>query len=220
MPANVSKSKMHKIKLARSHDLIMTNYHEAGHTIYGLLKFMKVEEVSVFFNEESKRAQGTTCYEMVIDENINDHGLLNFWTNSEIGLSYAGQCAEKYYFKTISGSDVCPMYVKDGSSSDTLEAANIIRKYNLAAPGKERYSFKKKKINETSKLIIKYWSDVVLLSHSLFKRNKLNFNDLRKILCSNKSNNKDFWKDQFKTIDYLSAHDLDNRTLKTILLAN
>ena len=54
--ANVRK------KFHSTHELITTSYHEAGHAVYGLLKCMKIEEVSVFENKKTKRIEGFTYY--------------------------------------------------------------------------------------------------------------------------------------------------------------
>lgn len=45
-----------------THELISTAYHESGHTIYGLVKLLKIESVCVFENKKSKRIEGFTHY--------------------------------------------------------------------------------------------------------------------------------------------------------------
>ena len=44
------------------HDLISTSYHEAGHTIYGLLHGLNIELVQVFETKKTKRIDGFTHY--------------------------------------------------------------------------------------------------------------------------------------------------------------
>lgn len=148
-----------------------------------------------------------------------DPTLFNYWLTAEICCKYAGLSAEKFYFKTISGSDKFPMFLREGSSDDTLSAASLINQFDLAPPGKKRYVLKKNLIKETFKIIQMYWSDISLISHNLFKRKRLNFDDL-KILLTKKSINKQFWKQQFQIISLIYDNNeasLDDKKLKYIL---
>jgi hypothetical protein len=205
-------------KVTKTHELIAVSYHESGHTIYGLLHFMKIGSVTVFNNSKSSRGEGTTNYEAVFEESTEDMTLFNYWLKSEIGLCYAGNCAERYYFKSISGSDKFPKFLKDGSEDDISEASEFIRKYNLAPAGKKRYAFKQKMIKDCSNILEQYWDDVTLVSHSLFNKKRLYYSDLKSLLCKN-SKNKSFWKEQFKLIDYISDNygNVDNKKLKSIM---
>lgn len=206
-------------KVTKTHELITTSYHEAGHTIYGLLKFMKIGSVSIYHSNKSGIGEGYTNYESIINDDISDPNLLNYLIKCEIGLDYSGLCAEKFYFKSICGSDKFPIFLRGGSSDDTLSAAALIRKYNLAPPGRKRYAFKQKMIKDTINLLNKYWSDVIIVSHELFKRRRLYYSDLKNILIK-KSENKSFWKEQFKNIDYLSENlgSLDDKAIRFIVL--
>src|SRR5271154_3429114 len=91
-------------KVAQTHELISTAYHESGHVIYALLHFMKVSSVSVFEDKKFKRMHGATYYSLPDDlETIQDVELMNVLARAEVGVGYAGLIAEKSLFKSISG---------------------------------------------------------------------------------------------------------------------
>lgn len=202
-------------KITRTHDLISTSYHEAGHAIYSLLCGMRVPYVCVFINKKNKRVQGLCHYELPDLDKLQDPQVIYTLVNNEIGIKYAGLTAEKYFFKIICGSDKFPKFLKDGSSDDTLEAARLIRKYNVVSPGKKRYDFKKKKINQVLHELQYYWDDVTSLAHLLFTKKRLYFSDIRNILIKKSPNNK-FWKQQLKIISDIFDKDmhLDEKYLK------
>lgn len=184
-------------KVTKIYELITTSYHEAGHTIFALLSYMKVNSVYVFEHKMLKRIHGFTQYES--HDLDKDHIFFNILLEQEIGLSYAGLLAEKYHFKSISGSDQIPMFIKEGSSDDLSTIRKIIQKYNPAPSGKKRYAYKQKIARKTLSLLIKYWDAVDLIAHALFKHKKLSYQDLREILTK-KSRNRKFWKEQFRVI--------------------
>ncbi len=220
MANNAGSSLNIRNQISKIHQVISTSYHEAGHAIYSLLHGMKVHEVFIYENKKNKRIEGACNYEMPEVDIIKDAELASYLLLSEIGIKYAGLTSEKYFFKIISGSDKFPIFLKDGSSDDTLSAAKIIKKYNISPPGKERYSFKKRKINEVLKELSKNWDDVILISHALVSKKKLSFLDIKNILVS-KSIYKKFWKKQFKKIDviFFNLEMLDERELKFILFS-
>lgn len=186
-------------KVTKTYELITTSYHEAGHTIFALLHCMKVNFVHVFEHKRFKRIHGFTQYESTdLEENCYIADLLE----QEIGLSYAGLLAEKYHFKSISGSDQVPMFIKEGSSDDLLSIRQIIQKYNPVPAGKKRYAYKQKIARKTTALLAQHWDAVDLVAHALFKHKKLTHQDL-KILLTTKSIDKKFWKSVFKEIDYI-----------------
>lgn len=207
------RKKSHQI-----HEFISTAYHEAGHTIYGLLHFMKIESVYIFEEKKSKRIEGFTHYTSPPLDSIQDPTLLDNRIYSEIGLSYSGLVAEKYYFKTASGSDKFPLFLRDGSSHDTYSASQVIRKYNLAPPGRKRYDFKKKIIREINHELQENWDAVTLVAHALFQKKKLSYSELKDLLTK-KGKNKSFWKEQFKSINYLydNAAHLGEKDFKEML---
>jgi len=218
MPNKVGSINNLRKKVTKTHELIAVSYHEAGHTIFGLLNFMKIGSVSVFNNSKSSRGEGTTNYEAPFDDSIEDPILLNYWIKSEIGLCYAGTCAERIYFKIISGSDKLPKFLKDGSEDDIASASFIFRRYNLAPAGKKRYALKQKMLKETAIILKKYWDDITIISHALFDKKRIYYNDIKNLLCK-KSSNKNFWKEQFKIIDYISdnAGLLEHKELRKLM---
>lgn len=205
-------------KVTKTHELISTAFHEAGHTVYALLHLMKVESVYVFEDKKSKRICGFTHYNSPGVEQFQDSELINILLINEIKLSYAGLTAEKYHFKCLTGSDKFPMFLKDGSSDDTLSAAALIKKYNLAPAGQKRYNFKQKMIRQTLHEQQLHWDAVTAIAHALFQRKRLSYTDLRELLTK-KTKNKKFWKEQFKRMAsiYDNIATLDEKSLKSIL---
>lgn len=206
-------------KVTKTHEFISTSYHEAGHTIYALLHLMKVTSVSVFENKKLKRVHGITYYDYPTEfDEIQDSDLLNTLVRAEVGISYAGLIAEKTLFRSISGSRQTPMFISDGSGEDNKSAREVIKKYNLAPPGPKRTAYKQKLSREVRNELHTHWDDVVAVSHALFKRRRLSFDDLRELLTK-RSRNKKFWKEQFKNISYFydNSKTLDEKDLKSIL---
>jgi len=192
-------------KLSRTHDLISTTYHESGHTIYALLHSMKIESVCII---DGPRIGGFTYFDSITDllneDQLNSYSseLINKLYINEAAMNYAGLTAEKLFYKKSSGSNKFPMILRDGSSDDTLTAAALIRKHNLSPAGKKRYSFKKKLIKEVSIELENNWDAVSAIAHALFDRKKIYFDDIKYILIR-KTNNKEFWKNKFKDINYI-----------------
>lgn len=207
------RKKFHKL-----HDLISTSYHEAGHTVYGLLHGLNIESVFVFETKKTKRINGFTQYDPFDLDEIQDLELRNNRAQAEVGLYYAGLIAEKRLFKMISGLDKFPMFLKDGSSVDVAEAAFIMEKYGLAEAGKKRYNYKKKIIKSVDKQLIEHWDAVTIVAHALIKKKKLNYNDLS-VLLLKKANDREFWKKQLKIHHELcnNSEHLDEKDIKYIL---
>jgi hypothetical protein len=207
-------------KFHSTHELITTSYHEAGHAIFGLLKLIKIDNVYVYENKKSKRIEGYTHYSLPAPNSFNDISINNYWTISHICCKYAGLTSEKCFFKKISGSDHLPMFLRDGSSSDTLSANIMIRKSKLVLPGKDTLKFKKKLINITYKDLYDNWDAVTLLSHFLYKKKNIKYKELRSLLIK-KSNRKKFWKKIFNNIstiyDTSKKEDISEIKLKELL---
>ncbi|CAB4197059.1 hypothetical protein UFOVP1290_579 [uncultured Caudovirales phage] len=210
-----------RANISKLYDCIISAYHESGHVIYGLLHFMKVSSVNLFEDKKNKRIGGLCNYECAKDlSDIKDNSLFNEQLKYEICIKYAGLTAEKYHFRTISGSDKFPIFLRDGSSDDTLSAAALIKQYNIVLPGEKRYVYKKKLIKEIALELQQHWNAVTIVSHVLFRKKKLNYTDLKKLLTT-KTVNKKFWKKQFKIIDYIfeNSQTLDDKDLSIIFLA-
>jgi len=205
-----------KNNAAFTHNLISTSYHEAGHTIYGLLHLAKIESVQVFPTKKDK-VDGLTHFDFLTSENLSSEDLINYAAISEICIMYAGMTAEKYHFKTISGSDKFPLFLKDGSSDDTKRAAELIKQYKLSQPGKLRYRFKKNLISKTLQELKSNWESVNCVAHGLFQKKRLYYSDLKKILSN--TENKKFWREQFKLIDriYDNTGSIDEKFLRLTL---
>lgn len=206
-------------KFHQTHELISTAYHEGGHTIYGLLHYIKIESISVFEDKKTKRIGGSTNYDHIKHiGDLVDPILFNNRLHAEIGLFYSGLIAEKHFFKLISGSNKFPMFLRYGSWSDINEAAILFQKYNLSEPGRKRYCYKQKIIKNIGLELQNHWDAVNLVAHELIKKKKINFCELQDIL-SKKTLDKVFWKNKFKIINYLydNCNVLDEKNIKSIL---
>jgi hypothetical protein len=206
-------------KIAKQFEFIMTSTHEAGHTIYALLHLMRVNSVSIFENKKIKRIHGVTYYDYTNNlEDIKDPDLLFELVRSEVGVNYAGLIAEKILFKNISGSSQTPTFISDGSSEDNRNARELFKKYDLATPGRKRAFYKRKLIREIHNELCTHWDAVTIVSHALFQRRRLSFEDLKELLTK-KTKNKKFWKEQFKKVNYFydNSENLDENDLRIIL---
>lgn len=207
-------------KVTKTYEFISTSYHEAGHTVYGLLHFMKIEGVRVYEDKKMKRIYGFTHYNspsvdnVEIPEAASERAIAEKFLMdrvvAEIGLSYAGLVAEKQQFKLASGSDKFPLFLKDGSSDDTISASTLIRKFNMAPPGRKRYEYKKKMIKKVGYELQDHWDAVTVIAHALFRRKQLSANDVKDLLTK-KTNNKKFWKEQFKIISSIYLENGDSK---------
>jgi hypothetical protein len=179
---------------------------------------MRVNYVVVFENKEYMRVDGLTYYDYPgqLEAIRTNQKLLDLGTRAEVGINYAGLIAEKIFLQVISGSSQTPLFVSEGSSDDNKTARELIKKYNLAAPGKQRSKWKQKLLQEIRHELYAYWDDVVLVSHALFAKHRLGLEDLQAILTK-KSKNKAFWRDQFKKIGRLYDPALDIESLRIIL---
>jgi ATP-dependent Zn protease len=203
--------------LAKNYDMIMTSYHEAGHVVYGLLHYTRVEAVYLLENKSSRRIEGFTHYDSYGLDTITDRVLYNDSLNTEICILYAGLIAEKYHFRLVSGSNKFPMFLREGSSNDTLTAAALIKKYKLSLPGKKRFNYKKKLTKKIEQELKDNWEAVIIIAHGLFQKKKLHFSDLRRLLTT-KTTNKALWKKKFKFISTLYKRGrLNEEVFKSIL---
>lgn len=192
-------------KVTKTYECISTSYHEAGHTVYGLLHLIKINLVSVYEDKKHKRIYGDTFYDHPELDSFQSNLKMNR-VYAEIGFSCAGLVAEKRQYKLASGSNNCPLFIKDKSSKDTTDASNLIKKYELALPGRKRYEFKKKLIKEVDNQLQDNWDAVTIVAHALFQRKQLNFADLKDLLTK-KTNNRKFWKEQFRKISSIYMED-------------
>ena len=200
-------------KVITNYEKIFTSYHEAGHVIYGLLHYMNIELVLVT-EDSSGEIIGKTDYSVLTIDDFSDLELRSKLIRFEIGMYYAGQLSEKIHYKHSSGSDKLPMFLRGGSSYDTAEATNLIKRFRVASPGRGRYKYKRKLLKEIDEKLIEYWDDVTLVSHNLFSDKKLNFDKLKSLLCK-ESINSSFWKIHLKEV--LNIHENFNKLDDKIL---
>lgn len=187
-------------KVTSTHECISTSYHEAGHVVFGLLSSFYILSVCVFQNKKTKRWDGFTHYNSAELSDVSDPELLSQFLDLEVGIKYAGLVSERAHFKNISGSDKFPFYWKDGSSDDTRTAAELIKKYSTISAGRKRYAYKQRIIRHSHNMLQQHWGAVTLIAHALFRKKKLYFEDLKQLLIK-RSDDKNFWKLQFKTIE-------------------
>ena len=205
-------------KVSKSYETISAAYHESGHAICSLLRHMKIESASIYEDKKIKQICGLTIFYPYDLKKFNQH-LANYFLISEIYINYAGLVVEKIFYKKISGSDKFPSFLKDGSSHDTREAAKLLKKLSFISPGRQRFLYKRKLTNQLSILLESYWSDIELIAHALIQKKKINFNQIKSLLLR-KSNNKVFWRQRFKSINYVLRHEndpLDDQTVKIII---
>lgn len=200
-------------KMSHQYEMIALIYHESGHAITALLNNMQVPSVTI----KSTNASGLTYYNLA-DYDSGDEELHKKILFCEISVFYGGLVAEKIYYKKITGSDIFPRTLKGGSWYDIFIISDIIKRNNLAKAGAARRELKNKIFKDTYSELDKYWDDVQLIAHTLYKRKKLEYRDIKKILF-NKSKNKDFWKEKIKNIDLLfkSTNSLSNKEFKTFI---
>lgn len=206
-----------KTKKARDYELIALAYHEAGHAIVAIFNLMKVFSVKI---SNDKKISGITEWDYFWNyeiRSISDESLLNMLVYNDIEIAYSGFIAEKIYYKDICGSSRFPRTLKYGSESDISSASDLIKKYNLAPPGKPRQLLKKQIENNITSLLTENWDAVKMVAHAIYKKKKLNFDDLKNIL-TRKTNNKLLWKEKYKQIEILHEHrDVHESELKIIL---
>lgn len=225
-----AKSAYYKKLFNKNYDLISATYHEAGHAISGLLNFIKIIVVEAKIYSDNK-VGGYICFDgFTFDPEYDNCIILNKNNMSadfkrtillgEIKLNYAGIVAEKLLLKKCSGADISPFFLKWGAGDDISGAAELIKKFNLAPPGRKRYSFKQKMFKETAKELDLHWDAVTTVAHLLYKNKQINYNDLKTALCT-KLKNKKFWVAQFKKIDKIFNNKLklDENGIKSIIFA-
>lgn len=209
-----------KSKLAIEFCVITTAYHESGHALMALLNHGFVHFAAVYLDKKGSHNgyYGEVNYDGAANiEAVKDLELLTKLVMSDIYIYQAGLASEKLFYKEISGTDKLPYILKEGSHVDFNYVSEIIKKHNLASPGKKRYTFKKKCFRKTQRLLSQNWEDVRLLAHALIQKKKLYHDDLKELLTK-KSSNKKFWKEQFKIIETLSSGiDLSEPQIKRLI---
>jgi hypothetical protein len=194
------------IKRRQAHQLetINTAHHEAGHTIFALLQGMIVYSVCIFTDKTSNRVDGFTHYFSLELTTIVDPFILNNRVEAELGMEYAGMMAERHQYHLHTGSDKCPSFLKDGSSADIKRASDLIKKYQLAPAGQKRYRFKQRIMKKVLRQLQEHWGAVIVVAHALFRKKRLTGEEVQTLLTT-QTDNKDFWKKQYRMIQNLYA---------------
>ena len=200
------------------YNIISTSFHEAAHTIVGLINYIYIVDVSV---AKETGGDGETNFNVYKNnEEIKDPELYKLLLYTDLLQIYAGLVGEKLYYKDICGSPKLPMHLKSGSYLDVAEAAEIIRKNNLAAPGNATRLFKKQIQADIEKLLIEHWYAVKIIAHALYKKKKLQSEEI-KLLLTRKIEQKNYWKDKFKKIKFIhSDNPPSEEVVKKIILDN
>jgi hypothetical protein len=193
-------------KITKTYELISTSYHEAGHTVYALMNFMKVKSVSVFEARKEKRIHGVTNHYHPCDfKDIKDVSVLRTLVGADVGIGFAGLIAEEIFFQSITGSDKLPTNIKEGSDKDYDDAEKLIDKHNIIPAGKMRTVYKKKLSENVRRDLIDNWDAITIVAHALFRHRKLSFRKLKSLLTT-KSRNKKRWKKQLKAVGDYYGH--------------
>jgi hypothetical protein len=203
-----------KQKMSYDYELIAMCYHEAGHTVQALLHYLYVYNVKAMKDGER---DGLTEFQYIC-ESPRDSELKRTLLLNEIEIHYAGLVAEKIYYKDISGNDKFPKILKDGSQNDINNVSNIIVKNFLASPGKARNTLKRKMQENVQETLIEHWSAVKMVAHSLYRKRRLDYNDLKSILIE-ETDNRHFWKEKLKHIEKIfdPSSELTEEDLKLLI---
>lgn len=185
-----------RVKLTRDYETIFSCYHEAGHTVYALLHFVKVD--NVYITESDGRVGGYTHFYSIDLSTIKDKKTLNKLIPIEIGINYAGLAADKHTYELLCGSSTFPLLLQ-GASTDLKNASFLIRKYDFV-PINLRNKFKKKMLLKVKNQLVHHWSVVTIVAHLLYKKKKISYEDLKKEILK-KVHNKMFWENQFIMIE-------------------
>lgn len=181
--------------MINQYELIATCYHEAGHTVIGLINSIKINSCIVNKKDYSGWTDGVRIFPNKKYSKKINKTLSHNW----IYFNYAGMEVEKYLFYTLTKTKKYPKTIKSSASVDLRCIDNEINKYKLT---KNTISFQRKMINYTKKMVCLHWDDICLISNHLYKSNKhkLFYKDLYNILTI-ESNNSKFWINIFDNLD-------------------
>jgi hypothetical protein len=190
-------------KQVRDYNAIATSYHEASHTIIALLNYFYVYNVNIVPKPDSYGEMNWWSWldhmSDITTSNIDDQDLCYSIHYSHIGTLYAGLIGERLYYYNACGSDKFPMHLKQGSIYDYQDASFVIRKNKIAKPGRETLLLKKQIQKDIREILENNWEAVKVVAHQLYKKKRLGFDEIKHIL-TRKTENKMFWKEQFRKI--------------------
>lgn len=182
---------------------IAVSYHEAGHAFIAAYNYLKVLDISI-----------TNINDSFVHYNPFEYDLDKLIV-FELQMLYAGFIAEKIYYKDICGSNIFPANLY-GAYDDTKSASKLIKKYKLLFPNKSISLLKKqcKKIVKT--ILQEHFTTLKLVAHAIYKNEKLSGEEFKNILIY-KTNNKQFWREKYKSIERIhSDNKLSSNELEII----
>jgi hypothetical protein len=189
-------------KQSFDYEMIALCWHEAGHTIAGLLNYAKITNVCFSNITKPGGPDGDTYYAMYNGGIVEDQDLARVLLIFELQIVYAGLIAEKTYYKNICGSDRFPAHLKSGSRGDIEEGSNIIRRNKIIKSGRQTFLFKKQIQKDVELLLKEYWDAVSIIARALYQKKRLSYSELKSLL-TRKTKDKEFWKSHFKKIDII-----------------
>jgi hypothetical protein len=196
-------------KQSLDYETIALAWHEAGHTVAGLLNYAKVTNVCFSNITKPGGPDGDTYYTMYYNRFVEDEDLARVLLIFELQIVYAGLIAEKTYYKNICGSEKFPAHLKSGSREDIEEGSRIIRKNKLIKSGRQTFLFKKQIQKDVEMLLKEYWDAVSIVAHALYHKKRLSYLELKSLL-TRKAKDKEFWKEHFKKLNIIHN---DKRTV-------
>lgn len=184
-----------RLKDALELELILMSWHESSHTVIALCNNFEVCFVSV---RNPIEKDGKTNFYTTDD--VEDAELRRLLIVNELETMYAGLIGERILYRELCGTMRYPRHLQIGLSHDIKLASQIIRRHDLAAPGKETAIFKKNIHRKVEKMLLEHWDSVKLIAHTLHKKRRISsFEELR-LLLTRKSNEKEFWREKFSKI--------------------
>ena len=206
-------------KQSFDYELIALSWHEAGHTVVGLLNYAKITNVCFSNITKPGGPDGDTYYTMYNNGYVEDEDLARVLLIFELQIVYAGLISEKTYYKNICGSDRFPAHLKSGSRGDIEVGSKLIRKNNIIKPGRQTFLFKKQIQKDVELLLKEYWDAVSIIAHALYQKKRLSYLEL-KLLLTRKTKDKEFWKSHFKKLNIIhnDKRPMAEYTVKDILM--
>jgi hypothetical protein len=195
-----------RLKDALELELILMSWHESSHAVVALCNNFEVCFVSV---RNPTEKDGKTEFRTTADD-VKDPELHRVLIINELEAMYAGLIGERLLYRELCGTTKYPRHLQIGLSYDIKLASQIIRRHELAPPGKETALFKKNIHRKVEKILLDHWGSVKLIAHTLHKKRKISsFEELR-LLLTRKSNEKEFWRDKLSKIKLIYGAYDDN----------
>jgi len=179
-------------KTINNYEELSTCYHEAGHIIYALLCFCKVDKAEIVNFNEAYVYYNVPEYWATKNKTKQTSLIIK-----EIGIRYAGVLSEKIFYENLHGNSNLPIEIRIGSSLDFKSASGLLSKYNIKKAGDERTYFKNKIKRKVFKKLKDNWNSIALIANLLLKDKIITFDKLKKVLIKNNKK----WNSVFKKIN-------------------